>query len=636
MRALCESCSRPQPVDWRAGDRCVWCGEAVRRELRCFWCAKWTPAGKYCRHCGAATVEPQLYGAARMIKDAGTDRFTVPKLLHEFEPDQIENFTRIYQEHAAVAENHIAQMVFLESHLEQRHWSSALADELTAELPWPDPRLDQMRKAARCVPMHLDGLEKAKAIGEHSPCAQTRSLAVIARVALEDWDAIDSALSSLDWFEETMRWEAALALTHWRVVYGPRLPYGSVRRLIPILQSCPLRESAAIRLALLGEPVEVPLPPGDFGVALATGDVDSLTAAARDSAPVMQYAAAQKLIELGVLTPVAQVLCSATRERQEALLRQLQLRKKPAPDLRGALFELAENSRERDLVRMSCEVLCIGCDPADAIRIAHAGKGDRTVYQSLLQRAALLPESLRQLGAFLIEQGSFTADQWGLGDIAKSGRMPADFVPRQWPAADDGTRAALCRFAEMQLGEYGDPSLHRFLVEVALTPAASGVEVQSAAWSSLYRWYDSFGYPRRRPLKVGADEIRDLFGSAENFLTRLEGFLRGRKIFYESIHRDRIVELLRYTKEDARPSFEELPDQTLVVANAVADLMREPDLAIDIRIACGYFLSFVGSSGVFRAAMIGALRSFIGTDMDLHANQMLALLERESFSGTRQ
>ena len=77
--------------------------------------------------------------------------------------------------------------------------------------------------------------------------------------------------------------------------------------------------------------------------------------------------------------------------------------------------------------------------------------------------------------------------------------MPANFVRRQWQRADSSTRRELCRFAEMQLKEYRDEDLHRFLVEVALTPADA--EIQSEAWSCLYRWYDSFGFPRWRPLK---------------------------------------------------------------------------------------------------------------------------------------
>src|SRR5260370_27316641 len=113
MHIVCEACSQTQPIDWKAGDLCVHCGHAVRNEVRCFWCAKWTPVAKFCRRCGAAVVERALYGAARMLKDAGTDKFTVPKMLAELDPDQIENFTLIYQRHAAILSLHVEHVQFL-------------------------------------------------------------------------------------------------------------------------------------------------------------------------------------------------------------------------------------------------------------------------------------------------------------------------------------------------------------------------------------------------------------------------------------------------------------------------------------------------------------------------------------------
>ena len=78
MRAVCEKCGAAQPPDWKAGDLCGACGAAVRRDVRCFWCAKGTPFAKFCRSCGAELVDERLFSAARMLKDAGTDRFTVP------------------------------------------------------------------------------------------------------------------------------------------------------------------------------------------------------------------------------------------------------------------------------------------------------------------------------------------------------------------------------------------------------------------------------------------------------------------------------------------------------------------------------------------------------------------------------
>src|SRR5258708_3020295 len=147
MRTICEVCSHPQPPDWKPGDLCIDCGQPVRREVRCFWCARWTPAGKYCRRCGAAVLEESLYGAARMLREAGTDRFTIPKLIVELDPEQIDNFTRIYQRHAATMHRHVDHVRFLEGFLQQRHWSQALEDELIAQLPWPDEQLEKFSGA---------------------------------------------------------------------------------------------------------------------------------------------------------------------------------------------------------------------------------------------------------------------------------------------------------------------------------------------------------------------------------------------------------------------------------------------------------------------------------------------------------
>src|SRR5260221_10104609 len=148
MRALCEGCGKPQPPDWKAGDLCSYCGKSVRHDVRCYWCAKWVPAAKFCRSCGAAVVEERLYGAARMLKDAGTDRFTIPKQLKEFDPDQIENFSRIYQRHAVAVARHVDEVRFLERFLRQKYWSSALEDQLIPQLPWNEDMLARMSTAS--------------------------------------------------------------------------------------------------------------------------------------------------------------------------------------------------------------------------------------------------------------------------------------------------------------------------------------------------------------------------------------------------------------------------------------------------------------------------------------------------------
>jgi len=620
MRALCESCSRPQPVDWRPGDLCAWCGQAARREVRCFWCAKWTPAAKFCRTCGAAVVEPELYGAARMLKDAGTDRFSVPRQLREFDAEQIENFTRIYQEHAVVAAHHVAQTAFLEQYLEQRHWSAALDDTLAAELPWSIERFEKMRSAARRVPEHLEGLDRARAIGESTPFRETWALATLARLALEDWTACNEAAQCLVTTDETILWEAALALSHWRVLRGPGSP-ADRRQLLDALRRCPLKEPAALRLALLGEPGGGPLPPEDFGAALVTGDVARLSTAAHEGDPLMQFAAAQRLIELDAAAPAAGVLRSATPDRQLALLRLLERRKRPVPELKEALFEVAANAQERQVVDGACTVLCVGCDAGDALPIARAGRGDPAVYQALLQRAAMPAPVLEQFGEFLIAEGAFRASQWGMKDVAREGRMPAGFVARHWQNAGIETRVELCRFAEMQLGEYGDEELHRFLGMAALTP--SDVKVQSEAWSCLYRWYDSFGFPRRRPLAISPAAIQFFFGSPGRFLAGFERFLEGREILRESLQRDRIANLLGDPDSAALPWFVELPAETLAVAGALAGVMRDGEIDLMIRLACADLLGFLGSAAAFRGPVTVLLRTFQGTDMDLQSSRAL-------------
>ena len=625
MRALCESCSRPQPVDWSPGDRCIWCGETARREVRCFWCTRWTPAAKFCRTCGAATVEPELYGAARMLKDAGTDRFTIPKQLREFDPEQIENFTRIYQEQSVVAAHHVAQAAFLEQHLEQRHWSGSLEDTLTAELPWPFERLEQMRAAAQRVPEQLEGVGKAQAIGASTPFPVTRVLSAIARVAMDDFSACEEAAQCLQSNDEKIRTEAALALSHWRVLYGPGLPV-SARAIAEELRRCPLREAAAARLALFGGTPDTLLPPEDFATALATGNVDRLTAAAREGDPLMRYAAAKKLLEMGEAAPAGEVLRTATAERQLDLLRLMERRRKPFPELRDALFAVAEGSTEREVVHFANTVLCAGCDPADALRIARAGRGDSRVYQALLQRAALPPPVLAQLGEFLIAAGAFRADQYGMGEAAKAGRMPADFVQRQWPKAMSEARMELCRFAEMQLREQEDEGIHRFLGLAALTPM--DVRVQSEAWSCLYRWYDSFGYPRRRPLAITPESVAFFFGSAANFLTGLARFLDGRGILRESLQRDRIAELLRYPNVAALELFAEAQQETLALAESVADVMRDREIDFLIRLAGADFLGFLGTTAAFRGPMEAMLKTFAGSDLDLQSTRALETMAR--------
>src|SRR5947209_8189113 len=123
MRAICEACDHPQPLDWKPGDLCIECGQAVRRETRCFWCAKWTPAGKFCRRCVAAVVEDRLYVARSRLEDAVRYRFTVHNMLVQLDPDPVLNVAQIYQRHAGTMGRQVAHLRLLDAFHRQRHWS---------------------------------------------------------------------------------------------------------------------------------------------------------------------------------------------------------------------------------------------------------------------------------------------------------------------------------------------------------------------------------------------------------------------------------------------------------------------------------------------------------------------------------
>src|SRR5204863_478751 len=135
----CIHCRVKQPKDYNSGDLCVSCGKQAEPILSCYWCSSSGP-GKFCRQCGAEFVATS-----------------------EFDPDQIENFSRIYQRHAIAVARHVDEVRFLERFLRQKVWSAALEDELIPQLPWNEEMLARM-SAATTPPG--DELARVKAIQE--------------------------------------------------------------------------------------------------------------------------------------------------------------------------------------------------------------------------------------------------------------------------------------------------------------------------------------------------------------------------------------------------------------------------------------------------------------------------------------
>jgi hypothetical protein len=639
-RAICEVCSHFQPVDWQPGDLCTECGQAVRREVRCFWCAKWTPAGKFCRRCGAAVLEESLYGAARMLRDAGTDRFRIPKLIVELDPDQVDNFTRIYQRHAAVMHRHVDHVRFLETFLHQHLWSDRLEEELIVELPWPEERLERLTAAmgpevrtTAGPPKRAEDLETARAIHSATPFADTRCLAAIVRLLLDDWSAQRDTSNMLSPGNEPLRTEAALALAGWRVLNGIGI-LEHYRELLQTLRDSPLRVPAAVRRAMLKD-CEVPPeamvsedPEIRFMAALANGTRDTLVAALRSEDELRRFAAARRLIELDVFSSLGEVIRQASPDGQLRLLRAIAKRTKPAPDLREIVYEVAAATAEREIRQAAVAVLCCGCPAEEVERLAEAAQGDSSACQTILQRAGLPPESLARLGCYFLRKGVFRAGQYGMNDIARKGRMPADFVPRHWDLADDQGRKELCGFAECQLLEYADEGLHRFLVGVAF--GTGSVPVRATVWTALYRWYRRLDPSGKSPISIQTESIQRFFGSVPEFLTVYTRFLKDPSLpdlLRETVLGDPVFGLLRYPDPDVLPAFASQPAAVSGLADAIVGMAQDrARFGFNLRTECIRFLGWLATVPEFRTNMRARIVAFQGSDLDHACNTALERL----------
>ncbi len=525
--AVCAACGGAQPADWKAGDLCAHCGQASRREVRCYWCAKATPVAKFCRSCGAAVVEDRLYGAARMLKEAGTDRFTIPRLLGELDPDQIENFSRIYQRHAMAVSRHADELRFLERFLRQKHWSASLEDELIPQLPWPEATLANYSTPP--LPAG-DDLATARAIQTSSPLPLARALAALVRLRLGDWDAYPQALEGFRSNNDALRAEAVLLLSSWRTRHAVQRQEDP-RKFIEELKRSPFKTEAAVALAALSrEPVELPAEAVDsadrdvaLGAALVRGDVDRLCAALRGD-PLERLAAGCALARLGVFAPLEATLREGPDDLRAALIYTLSNSKQAAPELGGVLLELVDTTPDETLRERAVRILCRACPPGALLRLAKAARGSRSIYQTLLQTAS--PEGQVELADFLLDQGAFTMTQYGLKEAA----LPDSYVPSRFARADEKTKVQLLSFAEGQLEKRGDEDLHRFVLQTYLGPPPASVRT-AACWV-LRRWYRHQGDHRQAgPFKLEREALQRYAGP--DFVLRLAAVLRDRDTLKE-------------------------------------------------------------------------------------------------------
>ena len=214
MRLTCERCGAAQPSDWSAGDLCPNCGAAARREQRCAWCAKWTPAGRFCRHCGCELLEDARWGAARMLKAGGVDKFQLAHRLAGLDADHAEHLQRLFEAQRAVVARRVDEVRLCERALVAGGHADRLEDALVPRLPLEEAALAELGSGPQGP---FDSLEQLDRIASESPLAGTRRLANLALLRLKESARarLRDALAALA--DPELSLEAALALSHWRI-----------------------------------------------------------------------------------------------------------------------------------------------------------------------------------------------------------------------------------------------------------------------------------------------------------------------------------------------------------------------------------------------------------------------------------
>ncbi|WP_022826369.1 zinc ribbon domain-containing protein [Hymenobacter norwichensis] len=471
MRVSCEVCQQVQPPYWQPGDLCVTCGSAVRREHRCYWCTHLTPAGNFCRHCGATQVPDEQYGAGRWLKHLGSDQFTIPERLQAFDSAQIEHFTRLYQRHAAVADRHIDDLALAESFTRHRGWARSLESSLLPLLPLPDAEL-----AALTLPPRRGGsdAEQLTEIREVSPYQLTRILAALARLRL--WQTqgeltradvapdLELLLSSVP-PEGELGIEFALTLSHWRLSTPPgglSLQQLTAAGLAVAAQGAFALEAVVnqgLFEVLRGRPQPIPLaalasedPDLAFAAALAAPAPEPLLAALR--VPARQYAAALLLTRMQLEFNALPILEALNEDEIGQILPYIRWQERPRPDLRPFLYRLATGKPVQPLITYARELLLLDLQPGDALPLLRANPWPDFINK-LLVSPLLDPNDRLAVCQELVARGDFSTSRIsGLTALIQADVLPIDFVPTTFATQTATSRQGLQALATWQLNRH--------------------------------------------------------------------------------------------------------------------------------------------------------------------------------------
>ncbi|GAB3635950.1 hypothetical protein GCM10027422_15400 [Hymenobacter arcticus] len=569
MRAICETCNQVQPPDWQPGNLCTNCGTVVRREKRCHWCVALTPAGKFCRHCGAGQVPDDQYGAARWLKHMGTDQFVLPGRLAALDPEQVEHFTRLYQRHAIVAERHLDDMAYAEDFARQRGWVRAWEQVLLPRLPLPDAEL-----AAFTLPpsRSTTAMERLLEIRQTSPFAVSQVLAALARLRLWQihgseadykelgiWQDRELAERHLQDPDPAICTEAALTLSHWRLVSVGAPPASQLLDALRTTTTFPVEVATSLALAAArqqgkGQPVPaLALAAEDddlaFAAALANYAPDPLLAALR--VPLRRYVAARTLTRMQFDFNLAALLPGFARHELEELLYLVSIQERPRPDLRQFLQEVTNKQHgldagSRDRART---LLARDLRPGDAARLVSENP-DLSFLENFLKNTPLPPLELVAMCRELVNTNQFTNNM--LSENVEA-QLPFSFIPEVWRTAPATSLQGLRALATQQLTTYADGealALANFLRAVVWEEAVA-TEARGLAHRVLFTWYQGYRHPSQVRLSFAPAAAAVYFGSFEAFV---EHFTYGLEHLPTLVALDADSDVLRLLETAAEPA----------------------------------------------------------------------------------
>ena len=187
---------------------------------------------------------------------------------------------------------------------------------------------------------------------------------------------------------------------------------------------------------------------------------------------------------------------------------------------------------------------------------------------------------------------------------------------------------AVAALAVVQLGEYADESLHRFLVGAAF--GQDSVPVRVTVWTSIYR-YRRLDDRGDGPLRIETESLKRFFGSVGAFVSIFTRFLRDPSLTellsQMSLH-ERVSRLIRYSDDGVWQTLAAQPKAALELAGALTAVAQDPAFDFLLRIECVSFLGRLGAQPEFREKMRAAIAGFEGTDLDYASKQAMVTTRR--------